>query len=125
MLVEFSRRDAPGEVVGRARWTGSGVEIDTDDGTIRDALERVYRATAVSVDDPSLRTGGTSGPVVLTPGTLPWFVHASRARAESEGLEARLVAEGPAGGGWDPAAAYSTFSQSVERRARMAGAGDR
>jgi hypothetical protein len=120
MLAEFYRQDAPAEVVGRARWSGSGVQLDVVDQALGEALERVYRPTPLSAEDPALRTAGTSGPVVLHPGGLPWFIHASRVRAGSEGLASRLVAEGPAdGGGWDPAAAYRTFSQSVERRARM------
>jgi hypothetical protein len=121
MRAEFYRRDAPAEVVGRARWSGSGVDIEVDDEAIREAIARVYRATSLSVEDPALRTAGTTGPVILSPGSLPWFVHASRARAGSEGLVARLVADRPPDGGWDPAAAYRTFSQTVERRARMAG----
>jgi hypothetical protein len=120
MLAEFYRQDAPAEVVGRARLSGPGVELDVIDEAIRDALERVYRLTPVSAEDPALRTAGTTGPVVLHPGGLPWFIHASRARAGKEGLASRLVAEDPADvGGWDPAAAYRTFSQTVERRARM------
>lgn len=121
MLAEFYREGDPGAVVGRARWSGSGVEIDSGDGAIRSGLERVYRAAPISVEDPALRTAGTSGPVVLPPGGLPWFIHASRARAASEGLAVRLVAEGPGGVRWDPAAAYRTFSQTVERRARTRG----
>jgi hypothetical protein len=119
VLAEFYRDGDDPEVVGRARWSGSGVEIDAGDDAIRSALERVYRAAAVSVEDSALRTAGTSGPVVLPPGGLAWFIHASRARAASEGLAVRLVAEGPGGVRWDPAAAYLTFSQTVERRARM------
>lgn len=119
MLAEFYREGDLSEVAGRARWSGSGLEIDAGDGAIRSALERVYRAAPISVEDPALRTAGTSGPVVLPPGGLPWFMHASRARAASEGLAVRLVAEGPGGVRWDPAAAYRTFSQAVERGARM------
>jgi hypothetical protein len=121
VLAEFYRDADHPEVVGRARWSRSGVEIDAGDQAIRSALERVYRAASVSVEDPALRAAGTSGPVVLPPGGLPWFMHASRARAAAEGLVVRLVAEGPGGVRWDPAAAYRTFSQSVERGAGMDG----
>jgi len=123
MLAEFFREENPEEVLGRARWSGAGVAIDADEEAIRSALERVYRAAPVSVEDPALRTAGTSGPVVLSPGSLTWFAHASRARAGSEGMKVRLVAEGPGAVRWDPAAAYRTFSQTVERRARMGGSG--
>jgi hypothetical protein len=119
MRAEFYRPDAPAEVVGGASWTGSGVDIESLDEAVRVALEIVYRPTPVAVEDAAMRSSGSSGPVLLPPGSLQWFIHASRSRADAQGLAVRLVAEGPGAMGWDPAAAYRTFSQMVERKARM------
>jgi hypothetical protein len=118
LRADISREDAPEDLVGRARWTDSGVEIVSDDDRVRASIERVFRPMPVATDDPSLRPAGSSGPVVLPPGSLSWFVHAARSRSGAEGLAVRLVAEDSTTMGWDPAAAYRTFWQTVERKAR-------
>jgi len=109
--------------VGRARWTGSGVQLvvpeDAPEGA-REALERVFRATPVVIDDPSLRSPGSRGPTILEPGDLRWFIGAASSRAERESLSVQLVASDVPVMGWDPAGAYRTFQESVERRERIA-----
>ena len=115
MEALFYRQGAPDEVVGRARWD-DGVTTEADDEAIREALARIFRPTSVAVDDPSLRTAGTSGPVVLHPGSLRWFAAAARTRSAPEGLGVRLVPRAGGRIGWDPAGAYRTFVAAVERR---------
>jgi hypothetical protein len=114
-------RDAQGskELVGTATWTDTGTTVDarTDDG--RSILGKIFRPTPVAVDDPSLRSFGTLGDVVLQPGSMRWFLAAARSRAEHEGLEVHLVAEDAAALGWDPAGAYRTFVSSAERLASV------
>jgi hypothetical protein len=119
--AEFLRAGEPEEperVVGSARWDGSRVAIQSDDDQVAQALWRIFRPTAVAVDDPALRTAGTAGPVVLPPGSLPWFLAAAKVRAEAEGLRVRFVPEVTTAMGWDPAGAYRPFSETVERIAR-------
>jgi hypothetical protein len=79
----------------------------------------------VVVDDPSLRSVGTSGPVVLQPGSLRWFQAAARIRGQQQGLAVRFVAEEQGAMGWDPAGAYRTFPEAAERRVLVGGAGPR
>lgn len=119
MFAEFSRPDEPDRVIGRAVWTGHGVEVEADEVDVRAALDRIYRPTPVAAEDPALRAAGTSGPVVLVPGELSWFIQVSRLRAKAEGVAVRMVAESSSAMGWDPAASYRTFPQAVERRASM------
>ena len=123
MRADFYRLDAPGEIVGRARWVGSGIEVETgtqDDDVLR-ALSRIFRRTPVVVDDPALRLPGATGPAVLPPGSLRWFRLAAAARCEAEGLGVRLAPEGQAGMGWDPAGGYRSLSDTEARRALLAG----
>jgi hypothetical protein len=110
-------RDAQGsqELIGTATWTGSGVAVDPRTDEARSVLARVFRSTAVVVDDPSLRSFGTRGEVVLQPGSLQWFLAAARTRGSGEGLRVRFVAEDASALGWDPAGAYRTFTSSAER----------
>jgi hypothetical protein len=115
MLAEFYKEDAPEAVLGRATWDASGVSIDAADERIRDALARIFRPVPVVVNDPSLRSYGTSGPVQLPPGGLLWFRAAAEARASDEALRVRLVPQAR-GAGWDPAGAYRTFNKQVERK---------
>ena len=118
MRAEFYRtgdnggEDAP---VGTARLTGSGVQVESDDEAARTAIGRVLRLTPVAVDDASLRSLGASGESVLEPGGPEWFRAAAVQRATQEGLSVRLVPEAAGHGGWDPASAYRTFQQSVNR----------
>ena len=72
------------------------------------------------IDDPSLRSPGSRGPTILEPGDLRWFIGAASSRAERESLSVQLVASDVPVMGWDPAGAYRTFQESVERRERIA-----
>ena len=120
MRAAFHRPDAPDEVAATATWSLSGVAVDVRDRDAAAALDRIFRRTPVVIDDPALRSFGTSGPAVLEPGDLRWFIAAARTRAEAEGLALRLLpSEGPAMG-WEPAGAYRTFADAVERRDRVA-----
>src|SRR5207245_4787920 len=114
--AEFYRADAPDQIVGQARWRSSGVEFLTEDAPVRAALQRIFRPTAVVVDDPSLRPFGTSGPIVLQPGGLRWFHEAALARAPAEAVVARLVPERGASVGYDPAGLYRPLNEQWERR---------
>ena len=124
MRADFSREDEPDAVVGSARWTGAGVEVEAEDPKVRRALGRVYRETGVLVDDPSLRSFGTGGPELLSPGSLRWFLACARARSGAEKLGYRLVPDQGHRMGWDPAGAYRTFPAQVERGERVASGGD-
>ncbi len=101
--------------VGVARFTGSRVEVESEDDSTRAAIGRVFRLTPVAVDDASLRSLGASGAAVLEPGSPDWFRAAAIQRASQAGVSVRLVPEATGHGGWDPASAYRTFRQSVNR----------
>jgi hypothetical protein len=116
--AEFFRPDAPDEIVGTADWSGDGLRFHTSDGDVQGSLVRIFRKLPVTVDDPALRQAGTKGPITLPPGTLAWFMSTARTRAQAEGLSVRLVPEGEGAMGWDPAAAYRTFAQAMERKER-------
>jgi hypothetical protein len=121
MRAEFHREDQPEAVVGSARWTPEGVEIEADDPKVRRAIGRIYRGTNVVVDDAALRSFGTTGPEVLGPGNLRWFLAATKARSGAEKLGFRLSPNPGRRMGWDPAGAYRRFSEQVERSERIAG----
>jgi hypothetical protein len=121
MRAEFHREDQPEAVVGSARWTPEGVEIEADDPKVRRAIGRIYRGTNVVVDDAALRSFGTTGPEVLDPGNLRWFLAATKARSGAEKLGFRLSPNPGRRMGWDPAGAYRRFSEQVERSERIAG----
>ena len=106
-------------MAGSATWDGSKVSIQAEGDRIAQALWRIFRPTAVAVDDPALRTAGTAGPVVLQPGSSRWFQAAARTRAEAEGLRVRFVPDVSEAIGWDPAGAYRPFDAAVERMARV------
>ena len=116
MLAEFYKEKAPDDVLGRATWDASGARIDTEDESVRSSLARIFRPLPVVVDDPSLRSYGTSGPVQLTPGSLQWFRAAAEGRAADEGFRVRLVPQLRGSMGWDPAGAYRTFDKQIERK---------
>jgi hypothetical protein len=116
MQAEFYREEAPDQVVGMATWGGSGVVMEAEDDRVRDSLARIFRPIPVLIDDPSLRSFGTAGPVQLAPGSLPWFRAAAEARATDEGLRVRLVPDPRGAMGWEPAGAYRTFNDQIERR---------
>ncbi len=119
MRAEFYRPDNPHAVVGVAAWSGGGVEISAEDDSVRESVRRIFRPTPVAIDNPSLRSFGTSGPVLLSPGTLRWFRAAAESRATGEGLRIRFVPESGGAIGWDPAGAYRTFVAATDRMARV------
>ena len=115
MRVEFFAPDAPDTVVATAVWDGSSVVVEAEDAAVREALTHGYRPMPVVVDDPAYRQLGTSGEVVLQPGSLEWFRVATQVRAAgATQLGARFV-PGVTEGGFDPAAQYRTFGESMER----------
>ena len=127
MKVEFylpaglTRADQPGAeaspptLVGTATWIDGEPVVECSDDELRSLLEHAFRKTPVVTDDPSYRRFGTHGEVVVPPGDLEWFRAASFVRAPAEaGVEARLV-PGVTEGGYDPAAGYRTFQESIER----------
>jgi hypothetical protein len=107
MRAEFFRPDAPDQVVGTAEWDGQRAEVRAGHRDIEAALRRVFRATAVALDDPDTMIAGTRGTVVAEPGDLEWFRAAARIRGRREGLSVRFVTQKP--GGWDPALDPQTY----------------
>ncbi len=105
----------PPTLVGTATWTNGEPVVDCSDDELRGLLERVYRKMPVVTDDASYRRFGTHGEVQIQPGDLEWFRAVSFVRAPAEaGVEARLV-PGVTEGGYDPAAGYRRFGDSIER----------
>ena len=105
----------PLTLVGTATWREGEVVVDSDDDDVRAALVRAFRKTPVVTDDASYRRQGTHGEVMVPPGDLEWFRAAAFSRAQDEAsVEARLV-PGVAEGGYDPAAGYRRFEDSIER----------
>ena len=102
-------------LVGVATWTDGEPLVQSGDEEVRAALTRAFRRTPVVTDDASYRRLGTHGEVQIPPGDLEWFRAAAFVRAPAEaGVEARLV-PGVTEGGYDPAAGYRTFEDSIER----------
>ena len=103
-------------VVATAGWRGGTAVVTCEDPELRAALTKVFRPTSVIVaNDPSYRRLGTEGPVVLQPGDLAWFRAVAQVRAPIEtGLAARLV-PGVQAGGFDPAAGYRNFTDTIEQ----------
>jgi len=89
--------------------------LETVDASI-EGLGAIFRPTPVVVDDASLRPLGTSGEVVLEPGSLEWFRAALSTRSPALGLAVRFVTD-EIEGGWDPAANYRTFAEQAARLA--------
>jgi len=116
MRAEFTRTDDGPEVVATASWDRHGaVVVRSSDPEVRRALQRVFRPTPVVVDDPALRSLGAHGESLIQPGSLEWFQSAAYTRGPAEGLAVRIVPEVAGKGGWDPAAAYGTFSATMAR----------
>ena len=115
MRVEFHQPDEPDTVVATAAGDDGAVRVESEDETVRAALERAFRPTPVVVDDGAHRQQGTRGEVLVAPGTLEWFRAVAQARAT--GGDGAGVALRPRRdeGGYDPAAQYRTFEESVER----------
>jgi hypothetical protein len=114
--AEQPETDAPpATLVATATWTDGEPVVESDDDELRSALERAFRRTPVITDDASYRRQGTHGEVMVPPGDLEWFRAAAFVRAPAEaGIDARLV-PGVTEGGYDPAAGYRTFQDSIER----------
>jgi hypothetical protein len=119
MRAEFYRPGKPEAIVGVAVWSKDGIGVSADEDAGQEALDRIFRRTPVAIDDPSLRSFGTAGPVMFGPGTLPWFRIVAQSRAQDEGLAVRLSPEGREAMGWDPAGAYRSFAASIERKERI------
>jgi hypothetical protein len=106
---------APPTLVGIATWVDGAPVVECEDDELRSVLERAFRRTPVVTDDASYRRFGTHGEVMIPPGDLEWFRAAAFVRAPAEaGVDARLV-PGVTEGGYDPAAGYRTFQDSIER----------
>jgi hypothetical protein len=73
----------------------------------RRALERIFRPSAVRIEDPSTRQPGGGGFSVVEPGDLEWFRAAALVRGAEEGYGVRLATD--ALGGWDPALDPQTY----------------
>jgi hypothetical protein len=116
MKVEFYRADDPDTVLATGVWEGGRATLGSEDPDLQRALTDAFRSTPVLVaGDDSYRGPGTSGPVVVQPGSLEWFRAAAQVRAPAEtGLAARLV-PGVREGGFDPAAGYRSFESALER----------
>jgi hypothetical protein len=114
MRAELYGPEDPEKVVAVSTWTGGRPSLEIL-GDVP-GLDRLLRATPVVTDDPSLRPPGTSGEVVLDPGSLAWFRAALLTRSPALGLAVRFVVERVTGG-WDPAAAYATFEEQVDQLA--------
>ncbi len=113
MRAELHPADEPERVVAVATWDGHHAHLETLDPSAAVPLARLFRPTPVVVDDGALRRRGTHGEVMIEPGTLEWFRAAVTSRAADAGFVARIV-PGVAEGGWDPAAQYRTFGESIE-----------
>jgi len=111
--AELYRPDAPDSVVAVATWSHGRANLEVLDPSLEGG-DALLRPTPVVVDDPSLRRPGTSGEVLLEPGSSAWFRAALLTRARALGLSVRFVAPEIVGG-WDPAAAYRTFDEQIER----------
>lgn len=110
--VRFYERDVPDITVATVVWNDGRIEIDSADDVVRAALAKTYRRTPVVTDDAAYRRLGTHGEVVLQPGDLEWFRAVSQVRAPT-GLVARLI-PGVTEGGYDPAAGYRSFEDSID-----------
>ena len=127
MKVEFYRPAPEGaepdaiaaaaqDVAATAEWRDGATHVTCPDPELHQALTNVFRPSAVVVEnDSSYRRLGTEGPVVLQPGDLEWFRAAAQIRAPKEvGLAARLI-PGVRAGGFDPAAGYREFGETIDR----------
>ena len=114
MRAELHPADDPERVVAVATWDGREAVLQVLDPDVAGSLSGLFRPTPVVVDDGAHRRLGTHGAVLIEPGTLEWFRAAVAQRAAEAGFVARIV-PGVSEGGWDPAAQYRTFGESIER----------
>jgi hypothetical protein len=121
MEAEFyATDDEEKRAIATASWDGREVTVASEDAAARDKIAHAFRKTQVAIDEPALRRRGTSGPVVIEPGSLEWFRAVVETRASTEsGLGARFVATRVVSG-WDPAADYRTFGDQIERLDELA-----
>ena len=111
----YAPEDEEKRAVAFASWDGRDVRVTAQDVGVRERVARAFRKTPVAIDEPALRRRGTSGPVVIQPGSLEWFRAVVETRVTSEsGLAARFVASRVVSG-WDPAANYRRFGEQIER----------
>jgi len=115
MRVEFHPPSDPDTVVATALWTGTKAEIRSEDQETREKLERAFRPTPIVVDDATYRRPGTTGEVVIQPGTLEWFRAAAQVRVPAETALASRLVPGVTEGGFDPAAQYRSFNEEISR----------
>jgi len=94
----------PAPVVATATWVDGAVLVEADDPEMQGGVERAFRRTAVVTDDASYRRLGTHGEVQVQPGDLEWFRAVAYVRVP-----------GVTEGGFDPAAGYRRFDESIER----------
>jgi hypothetical protein len=114
MRAELHPVEDPERIVAVATWDGRKAFLEVLDDAFAGSLSGLFRPTPVVVDDGAHRRLGTRGEVLIEPGTLEWFRAAVSLRAAEVGLVARFV-PGVYEGGWDPAAQYRTFGESIER----------
>lgn len=107
MRAELFHPDEPDRLVAAAAWRDGRVELDPADEEATALLRRVFHASSVPLDDPSLRPPGASGTVMIEAGDLEWFRVAGLVRSRAEGLGVRFVTDSP--GGWDPAMDPQTY----------------
>jgi hypothetical protein len=121
MDVEFyAPDDEEKRAIATAAWDGREVTVTAEDPGVRETLVRSFRKSPIAVDEPALRRMGTSGPVVIQPGSLEWARAVSQHRATEESkLAARFVARRVVSG-WDPAADYRTFGEQIEKLDELA-----
>ncbi|HEX6231366.1 MAG TPA: hypothetical protein VF029_06605 [Actinomycetota bacterium] len=115
MRAELYRPDDPDDAVAVATWSPDGPSVEVRDPSA-EHLDRLLRPTPVVVEDASLRSLGAHGEAMLHPGSLEWFRAALLARAPELGLAVRFVRD-HIDFGWDPASAYRTFEQQMDRLA--------
>ena len=116
MKAVFFRADQRDTPIASVTWSKDGPSMAEDDDAARGEMEAIFHGSPVVVDDPSLRSFGTSGPVVLQPGTVRWFRAAAVVRGARRGLQVRFVADDAEPVGWDPAGAYRPFDAVVDGR---------
>jgi hypothetical protein len=116
MRAEFYRAEEPDLVIGTAEWDGRRAVVGAGGDEARRSLERVFRPSAVPIDDPSTRPPGTRGATLVEPGDIEWFRAAALVRGAAEGYAVRFVSTAPVG--WDPALDPQTYGWAGIKRAR-------
>jgi hypothetical protein len=115
MRAEIYRPEDPETVLATARWSDGRMSLEvTEPGRELEGWDALLRPTPVVVEGASLRRLGTHGETLLEPGSYDWFRSTLRSRVDAMGLAVRFVAEAIVGG-WDPAAAYRSFGEQVDR----------